>query len=93
MFTALLASALFSADVQTVEIRFTERDLVEPARVEALREDIRRAARDVCGVNDTRPLAQRRVALRCAAEAEADADAQLSRAVARAGVIEVAAAQ
>ncbi|MEQ8404251.1 MAG: UrcA family protein [Oceanicaulis sp.] len=91
MFTALLASAVFAADVQTVEIRFTERDLVEPARVEALREDIRRAARDVCDLRNARTLAERRLARTCIADAEARADAQLRTAVARAGAIEVAA--
>ena len=91
MLTALLASAAFAADVQTVEIRFTERDLVEPARVEALRADIRRAARDVCDFTEARTLAERRLVRACVAEAETNADAQLSRAVARAGVIEVAA--
>lgn len=91
MFTALLASIAFSADVQTIEIAYTERDLVEPARVEALRSEIRRAVRDVCDVRRARSLTERRIAAECASDAEARAEIQLRRAVAQAGVIEIAA--
>ena len=90
MFTALIAAAAFFADVQTVEIRYEERDLIEPARVEVLQTQIRRAARDVCEVRRARTLTEHRVAQACVAEAETRANDQLRRAVARAGVIEVA---
>ncbi|MFP4519904.1 MAG: UrcA family protein [Oceanicaulis sp.] len=90
MLSALFA-ALALSSVSTVEIDLSERDLIEPARVETLRAEIRRAARDVCGVRTTRMLAERRQALACAAEAEARGNAQLSLAVARAGTINVAA--
>ena len=91
MLFALLAATAFAADVQSVEIRYTERDLVEPARVEALFADIRRAARDVCDVRKARTVSERRDALACVVDAESRAATQLRRAVAEAGVIELAA--
>lgn len=90
MVFALLA-ALTLSSTNMIEIEVAERDLVEPARVEMLRAEIRRAARRVCDVENVRGLAARRAALECAGDAEARANAQLSQAVARAGVIEVAA--
>ena len=65
--------------------------MVEPARVEMLREQIRRAARDVCDVNSARTVAELSRARTCVADAESRGLDQLRRAVAEAGVIEIAA--
>ena len=88
---ALVLTGAASADVRTVEITYTERDLIDPARVEALQTRIKRAAEHVCDVRGSRVLWERRLAAECAKDAEERANAQLNRAVAAAGAITIAA--
>lgn len=84
---ALLLTGAASATDKSIEIVYSQSDLVDPARVEALQTRIERAAKRVC---DARTLIERRNAEQCIQDAEARANAQLARAVAAVGVITVA---
>ncbi len=82
---ALVLTGAASATPNSVEIPYTQRDLIDPARVELLQDRIERAAEQVCGVRQARGLRMRADAQRCVRDAEERATAQLARAVARAG--------
>lgn len=90
LFAALALTGAASAST-TIEITYSQRDLVDPARVEALQLRIERAAERVCNVRQARSLQARAVAMECAREAEERANAQLARAIAAAGTVTVAA--
>ena len=89
---ALSGAASAVETTKTIEVALSARDLSEPARLDALRARIQRAAERACDVNMAHTLAERRAAAACVAEARQRGEAQLSQAVARLnGLIEVAA--
>lgn len=91
---ALSGAASAVETTKTVEVAFSARDLSEPARLDALRARIHRAAERACGAHLAHTFDERRAAAACAVEARQRAEAQLSQAVARVnGLIEVAAAR